>query len=204
MAVLSDIRSDIKSDLFITNTTYDTQIDRAIRSAIRIYRKKRFWFLKTISSDITLPSSSYSVALPDDFSAPAEFELLVSGTWKRDGDSFDYFEFDRLKREYWKQSPLESGTPQACAIQNGILYASCTADQDYTIRATYYRQDASLPTADQTSIWFDDGYDAIRSRAAQIFKRESKNYKATDEDGSIADGYLAVLEQQTQAYTGGR
>lgn len=203
MAVLSDIRSDIKADLFITNTSYDSQIDRAIRSAIRIYRKKRLWFLKAVDT-IQLSSGASSAALPSDFSAPAEFEILTDGVWKYDGNGFDYLEFDRLKREHWTHSSLDSGTPTACAVLNGTLYVSHLADQAYTIRTTYYMQDETLPTESQSSIWFDDGYDAIRSRAMQIFKRESKNYKATDEDGSIADAYLEALSTQSIAYTGGR
>lgn len=203
MAVLSDIRNDIKADLFITNATYDSQIDRAIRSAIRLYRKKRLWFLKAFDT-VELASGESSVDLPDDFSAPAEFEILVDGVWKSDGNGFDYYEFDRLKREYWTHSPLDSGTPQACAVVNGTLHVSHLADQTYTIRVTYFMQDASLPTESQSSIWFDDGYDAIRSRASQIFKRESKNYTPDKEDGSIADAYLGALADQSIAYTGGR
>ena len=179
-----DIRTRIKSDLIINSTDYDTQIIAAIQSALRQLRGKRYWFLKEIGT-LTLLSGASSVALPDDYSAPYEFELINNGTRCGDGFGFDYLTFDRLKREYWLTSPLQTTQPVACATFGSLLYVSCLANDNYSIPITYYKQDVTLPDAGDTSVWFDDGYDVVRTLAQFIFKRDSLAFTVGEEDGNM-------------------
>lgn len=203
MTVASDIVDQIKSDLVINGTDYDTQILNAIRSALRQYRGKRFWFLEA-SDTLTATIGSGTVALPSDFSAPRSFELLYQGSRLSDGEGFDYLTFDRLKREHWTTNPLQTTNPRACAVFANTLYLSCLADAAYSIPITYYKQDAALPAASGTSVWFDDGYDAIRTMAQFIFKRDAQGFMATEEDGDMARGALDRLGETHIAHMGGR
>jgi len=204
MATLSDLRDQIKSDLILTGTAYDAQVDNAIRSALRKLRGKRYWFLKKMD-DLTLVSGNYSVALPDDYGAPYMFELLYNGYRASDGQGFDFLTFDRLKREYWVTNPLVTTVPIACATLNDALYVSCIADQNYTIPITYYQQDATLPVSDSdTSVWFDDGYDLCRVLAAYMFKHESQGYTVNEEDGALVALYTKYLDEDHVAREAGR
>lgn len=192
MALASDIRDRIKSDLIINNTDYDTQILGAIQSALRQYRGKRFWFLEDFGT-ITTGAASNTVVLPSDFSAPSSFELLYSGCRLDDGGGFDFLTFDRLKREHWRTNPLQTTVPVACAEHGGRLYLSCISDAAYDIDVTYFKQDATLPAASETSVWFDDGYDAIRTLAQYIFKRDAQAFTPGEEDGALAEAALIAL-----------
>lgn len=203
MAIASDIIDQIKSDLVINGTDYDTQILNAIRSALREYRNKRFWFLEA-SDTLTTVTDSETVALPDDYAAPLSFELLYGGCRLGDGNGFDFLTKDRLKREYWTTDPLQTSVPQACAEYGGVLYLSCLSNAAYSIPIEYYKKDAALPGASQTSVWFDDGYDAIRTRAQYIFKRDAKGYSVTEEDGAMAREALHLLGEVHAARKAGR
>lgn len=205
MSTLSTVRNHIKSDLFIEDSTvYDAQIDNAIRSALRQCSSKRFWFL-WVTGSVTLESGNTTVTLPSNFGVVDAVNIIYSGNRLRDGNGFDLLHYDRLRSEYLDKQTLSSGRPKACAVMNNLLYVSHTADADYTIVLDYYRKDATLPSGDSaTSVWFDDGYDVIRSLAMWIFKREAQGYTATDEDGANAAYYMKQLSERHLSMNWGR
>jgi len=205
VATLSTIRDHIKTDLFIIGSTdYDAQIDNAIRSALRLMWGKQFWFLQT-SQSITLATSATSVALPTNFSAPNTFRLSASGVWLGDGRGFDFLGYNRFEREKLRDTTLLTQQPSACAILGSTLYVDCTSNADYTISCNFWKKDASLPTSSgDTSVWFDEGYDVIRSRAMVIFKREAQGFTVADTDSSLADYYYNALCQTAAQVEGGR
>lgn len=204
MANVSDIRDQIKDDLVIVGSTdYDNQIDKAIQSALRALRKRKYWFLEK-KDNLTLASGDSSLTLPTDFSCADTFQLISGGTRLRHNYGFDFLDHNDLEEVYYDVDPLPTGQPAACAVLNGTLYFSHIADQAYTIPAVYFQQDATLPTASQSSVWFDDGYDVVRSLAQLIFKRDSQHYTAAEEDGNMYDRYLNTLDRQHERYEGSR
>jgi hypothetical protein len=207
MATLSDVRTSIKSTLVVNGTDYDTQIDDAIRSALRQQRGKKYWFLKKIGT-FTLSSGNSSAIITStltDFSAPDTFSISDGSTWYQDGRGFDFISYEKLERDWLVSATLPSGRPLACAVFDGTLYTSHLANQNYTIRASYYQQDATLPaTGAATSIWFDEGYDLIKALAMYIFKRDDQQYSLTEEDGSRVRDCIAALNQTSLNYEMGR
>lgn len=203
MTDVADLRDHIKSDLTLNGSDYDTQIVNAIYSALRQYRGKRFWFLKETDTTMTLLAGTNSVSLPANFGAPGEFEIVANGLRKGDDNGFAFYDYDRLKREYWQTSPLPTDTPEACAVANNKLYVDCLAVTDFTIYPTYYKKDSTLNLS-TVSVWFDDGYDAIRTLAQYIFKRDAQGMTATEADGDMAQGALARLEETHLAREAGR
>jgi hypothetical protein len=184
MTTASDIVTRIKADLEINGTDYDTQILDAIQSALRQLRGKRYWFLRDYTT-ITTTSSSETVALPSDFSALESVDLIANGSRLTSWTGFQLLDFPSLRQIFWTTDPLYTGTPQACAVLNNTLYLSCLASAIYSLPIVYYKQDITLPTASDSSIWFDDGYDVVRSLAQFIFKRDSQGFTATEEDGDM-------------------
>lgn len=204
MATLSDIVDDIKNDLVITGSDYDSRIKGAVRSSLRQLRKKRYWFLKT-SDTITLISGDSSVSLPSNFGVDFSFSFVSGGKRYKDGDGLDFLTYDRLQSEYHTISPLNTGTPRACAVWGTTLYFSDIADTNYTIDCLFYAQDATLPTVDSdTSIWFDDGYDLVKAMAQFIFKSSTPEFEATASDESLVKLYSGELDRQNENYFGGR
>ena len=204
MTSLSDIRSQIKSDLVIVGTDYDTQIDNAIRSALRALRKRKFWFLE-VTDDLTLAASASTLTLPDNFGTAGTFDIINGSERLVNKRGFDFLDYNKLRNLFYRVYPLPTAQPEACAVSNGTLYFSTIADKAYTVPAVYYQQDATLPTSDaNTSVWFDDGYDAVRSLANMIFKRDSQHYTRTEEDGDMYNRYMLMLNRQHERYEGSR
>lgn len=203
MAILSDMRERIKSDMSIVGTVYDAQIDDAIRSALRELRNRKFWFLEATTT-LTLLTGASSVALPANFGSGGEYELIADGMRYSDGHGFDIVGYDVLKRDYWNVSPIPTGTPEACAVFGGALYVSHIAAADYSIPITYYKKDAAEPSASETSVWFDDGYDVVRSKAQHTFKRDSQQYTVSEADADMMQMHMTNLERRHEQYEAGR
>lgn len=193
MATLSTMRDRIKSDLVLSGSAYDAQIDDAIRSSIRFYTARPLWFLEQ-KTTLTLASGDDSVSLPSDFAAELRdgVRILISGTYYANNSGFDRQEWDVLEADY--RYALSSGTPRNWAIYAGSIFVDALASDNYTISISYIKKDATLPTGDtDTSVWFDEGYDAIRTRALAIFKDESLEYQNSQADWARADRYWAEL-----------
>jgi hypothetical protein len=200
MATHNDIINRIKRATERTGTTsYDTQISDAIHTALRAFRGRKMWFLHT-TGDVTLVSGQSSVTLPTDFSLIETARLLVNGRYWTDKDGFDYLPFNTLQERY--RNNLQSGTPRRCAIKDRTLFVDTTADTDYTISLSYFAQDATLPTGDQTGIWYDEGEDAVFTRALAFFKDVDAEYSDTTADYARADRSFANLQTQHN-YRGG-
>lgn len=201
MATLLDIRNRVKRATERTgSTSYDTQIDDAIRTALRALRGRKMWFLHT-TGDVTLVSGQSSVTLPTDFSLIETARLLVNGRYWTDKDGFDYLPFNTLQERY--RNNLQSGTPKRCAIKDRTLFVDATADTDYTISLSYFAQDATLPSADgDTSLWFDEGEDVVFTRALAFFKDVDAEYADVTADWARADRAFANLQTQHN-YRGG-
>lgn len=200
MANLLTLRTRIKADLSVNGTEYDTQVDDAIRSALRNRRGAEFWFLEKTDT-ITLTSATNSVSLPSDFANPISFRLSSGGVWKGQKNGFQFISYNKLETEYLQSVTLATGIPAYCAVLNTTIYTDKLASSSLTIQCRYYRKDASLPTDDtDTSVWFDDGYDVIRADAMLLFKRESQQFTATEEDGQLAAYHYGKLCERAQKY----
>lgn len=202
MATLSTIRNRIKSDLELSGTARDSQIDDAIRSAIRWYNGSQLWFLQKKDA-VTLLTGNDSVALPSDFGSlkPRSGRLPYSGIYYSQGYGFDQYTWAELNGRF--RSNLTSARPTKYAISGSTLYVDCLADGDYAIELTYFKKDATEPTGDSgTSFWFEEGQDAIRARAMAFFKDEAQDYETAANDWARADAYFSKLIEQSNQYTG--
>lgn len=193
MATLSDVRERIALSVRRNDTTVDyPMIDECIRSAIRMYQGKPMWFTRVVDT-VTLTTGSSSVAMPSDYAGYPSFRILINGYYYSDGRGFDYHQnFDDFNSEF--RSKLISTRPSACSVLDSTLYVDCLADNDYSIEVTYNKKDLTLPQSDgDTSVWFDDGVDAIRTQALAMYKDEDLEYEVSDKDWARAAYYLNEL-----------
>jgi len=201
MATLLDIRTAIKGALIIEGTEEDALIDNAIRAAIRLMQRKRFWFLHKITT-VTLSSGALSVSVPDDF-AMMDTVGLIDGTNRyTENNGFALLEYDNFKDQYLTTNIAYQGRPLACSLFNKTLYASHAPSADTTLEFTYYKKDITLPTADgDMSVWFDEGYDVIRSLAQYVYEKEWRGNP--DADQAITLTYQKQLKNDHQFYERG-
>ena len=191
MATLLDMRTRIKSALAIQGTEFDTDIDDSIRSSLLELQQGRMWFLEK-KGTVTLLDGADSVALPDDFGSGKNARILINTVYRGETQGFIKHDFRTLEEVY--RRTLYDGYPQNYAYYGTTLYVDVTANADYPIDLTYYQKDVTLPTDDtDTSIWFDDGYDAVRTLAMAMFKDEVEGYDTAPADWSRAENYASKL-----------
>jgi hypothetical protein len=199
MTNTADIIAHIKSDLVLSNTEeYDSQLLSAVHSALRRQRGARYWFLFGFTSlNTTASSESIDIrAQVPDFGAISKAEAIYNGQRYTDKMGFAKMDFAQLRAKYWQQSPIPEGQPYAYAERNGTLYLSHKAPSVYTLQMEYYKQDASLPALSGTSIWYDEGYDLIKSLAQYIFKRDAQGMLPQEADADMVDVAKAALDKQ--------
>ena len=201
MSNLSTIRSSIKAALVINVTTYDSNIDEAIRSAIRLLQRKRYWFLQTTGT-VTLLAGESSVSAPADFAMADKFYLIDGNYRKTHGSGFDFLEYDRFSAEYRRDATVAVGTPIACALRNTTIHFSHAPSANKSVIVDYYKKDTTLPTADEDiSVWFgDEGYDLCRVTAQFIYEKE---FLQGQPDPAVTITYQRRLDQDHERYERG-
>lgn len=195
MTTVQDIVNVIKADLTINGSDYDSLLVRAVQSRLRELRGKRYWFLRGYST-LTATASSETINVTStlsDFSVIDSLDLIANNYRFTDGNGFDFLSFDRLRAQFWINSTVPTGQPVAWAIVGNTIYLSHKAASAYSLPISYYKQDATLPAASESSIWFDDGYDVIRAGAQYIFKRDAQGMTLEEADRDMmlmAEGAL--------------
>lgn len=160
------ILSDSKRD-----SSYLAPIGYAIVSAIKRYEHMRIW-LNSARDTLTLNSGDDTVALPTDLKAINSIKLIDStGQVYSEGYEFDQMTLIELEETQYI-SPKPTQRPRKWAVENLTLYVDSLADDDYTVIISYFKKDASYPSADgDTSIWFaDEAIEMIRYQAMAIFE----------------------------------
>lgn len=184
MATVTDIVNDIKADLTLNGSDYDARLVRAVQTRLRELRGKRYWFLRAYST-LTTTANSETIDVTDtlaDFSVIDSLDLIANGSRFTNYEGFNRMSFDDLRATYWTESTIQTGTPEAWSIQDTAIYLSHKASTTFTLPISYYKQDATLPAAGGTSIWFDQGYDVIRAGAQYIFKRDTQGMTLEEAD----------------------
>lgn len=197
MTTLADMVTDISLRLVLNGSGKDTEITNCIYQAIRMNQRKRYWFLRKIDS-VTLTVGAGTVSVPTDFSVIESVDLIYLTQRYTNKTGFRLLDFDEFKRLYMISTTMPSGTPTACALLNRTLYVNYLPTVEMTLDFTYFQKDAALPSSAQTSVWFDDGYDLIRSTAQYLM--ESSVLQNPDASPSEMNGMQAVLDEQHTFY----
>jgi hypothetical protein len=190
MTTVGDIRDDIKSRLAIQGSEYDSLLVSSIQSALRELRGKRYWFLRSYTT-LTATASSETLnitAQVSDFSVIENIDLI-------DGNqryTLLVKDFNKLQNDYWQTVPLQIERPTAYAVLGGTLYLSRKCVSAYSMPMVYYKQDATIPAASESSIWFDDGLDLVRATAQYLFKRDAQGMTLQEADSDM----VAMTEER--------
>ena len=199
MANLLDLRTRIKNALAIQGTEFDTDIDDSICSALTELEQEPMWFLQK-KDTVTLLTGNDSVSLPSDFAAPFNARVLINNVYRDKQSGFQKQDFTVLEDLYRKQ--LTSGYPMNYTYWAGSIYVDVTANADYTIDLTYLQKDAVKPSDDtDTSVWFNEGLDAVRTLAMAMFKDDVEQYDSVGNDWAKAERALNKLRERNTYYS---
>lgn len=199
MANLLDLRTRIKNALAIQGTEFDTDIDDSICSALTELEQEPMWFLQK-KDTVTLSTGNDSVSLPSDFAAPFNARVLINNVYRDKQSGFQKQDFTVLEDLYRKQ--LTSGYPMNYAYWAGSIYVDVTANADYIIDLTYLQKDAVKPSDDtDTSVWFNEGLDAVRTLAMAMFKDDVEQYDSVGNDWAKAERALNKLRERNTYYS---
>lgn len=173
MATLGDMRTRIADELQIDQTTFLTDIDRAIFSAIEFYNDRDFWFLDTAPTNVLLSATTqYSLlaALPGRSEIRDIVLQLSPGK-----DPMIY----RTRTEWLALdfSETYTGVPLYWSIYNDSLMVLPLPNRTYTAVVWYSLRNSMTASASASSVWTNEAEELIRLHAeADILQNRMKDF----------------------------
>jgi len=180
----------------INRTDLTTQIQSAIKSAIQFYKTHRFNFNEGKSVRNTADGDEF-VGLPSDYLEVDTLGITVSSRYyqlmQRTHESLD--------KITWSDGSYK-GFPIMYAIyeQNIRLYP--IPDGTYELKMTYLRSLSDVSATGDTSSWFTDGEELVRTHAKiDLLENIIRGPDAMNEAGSLRMRENEVLRNMRSAST---
>jgi hypothetical protein len=134
-----------------------TQIQRAIKSAVRHYSRERFWFNEARSTASTTSSTEF-YAVPSDFLEPDILKITVQ--------SYDY---PLIERDWEYLEEVDSsnyiGQPTDWGYFANQFRVYPVPDGMYVLTLSYLKSLETLSATTDTNAWMVEGEELIRARA---------------------------------------
>lgn len=160
MSTLGEMVRRIREDID-RGSNYDARIKRAIESAIKFYKARRFGF-NVKRAYAVLTSGNEYLSLPTDW-IEADFLQL-----QRDNDRYPMQEvtYDWIEDQYGPTD--ERGQPYAYAIQHRTLRLYPIPDRTYTLMLSFQyelKEVSQSASNGVTNAWMTEGEELIRKHA---------------------------------------
>lgn len=143
----------------INRTDITSNIQDAIITAIRFYRKEKFWFNQTTDT-VTATIATRTTALPSDWEAPVFARLQISTSIYQPVSLIPY-----SLNEEWYLSDSMQGIPDEYSIFGSTIYWRPIPIISYTVYLSYIKQITEPTGSNDTSSWFTDAEALIREHA---------------------------------------
>lgn len=167
----------------LNRTDLTTQIQYAIKTAIKVYDKQRFWFNESRSFTFSTVAAQEFYTSSDNSDIP---NLLAIDTVQIAITSTDKYLLQRVPYEQIEaissNGTVDQGQPTWFAYYNKQIRLYPIPDAAYTIRVSGHWALTDLSLTTDTNNWMTDGEILIRSRA----KRELYTHVIRDLDGAAA------------------
>lgn len=181
MSTFGQMQDRIADELNRTDLT--SQIQKAIKSAIKVYDKQRFWFNESRSFTFSTVGGQEFYTSSDNADIP---NLLAIDTAQIAIASTDKYLLSRVSYEEMEATSAngtsDEGQPTWFAYYNKQLRLYPIPDAVYTIRVSGHWALTDLSLTTDTNNWMTDGEILIRSRA----KREIFTHVIRDVEGVAA------------------
>lgn len=168
----------------INRTDLTSAIQDAIITAIRFYRKEKFWFNQTTGTVIAT-ASTRTTAIPSDWEAPVTARLEITTNTYYPINLANYSELE----ERFLSTSMQ-GYPEDYAIFGNNFYWNPLPIQNYNVYLSYIKQIALPSNSSDTSSWFTDAEGLIRQHAKGVLFQD---YLYASDKSAAAFG-LAKME----------
>ena len=167
----------------LNRTDLTTQIQYAIKTAVKVYDKQRFWFNESRSFTFSTVANQEFYTSTDNTDIP---NLLAIDTVQIAISSTDKYLLERVPYEQIEaissNGTVDAGQPTWFAYYNKQLRLYPIPDGVYTVRVSGHWALSDLSATSDTNNWMTDGEILIRSRA----KRELFTHVIRDVEGAAA------------------
>ena len=175
----------------INRSDLTSQIQKAIKTAIKTYDKDRFWFNESRSFTFSTVAGQEFYTSSDNTNIP---NLLAIDTIQVAITSTDKYLLQRVPYEQIEaissNTTVDQGQPTWFAYYGKQLRLYPIPDAVYTVRVSAVWALDDLSATSDTNAWMTDGETLIRSRA----KRELYTHVIRDTDGAAAMAQAEITE----------
>lgn len=181
----------------MSRTDLTAAVASEINLAIDFYQRRRFSFLETQATAITVAGQEF-MALPADFGSMDSLTITVNGAQYVVSEQ----RYDQL--EVWAFS-TSTGQPTDFAVYNQQLRLYPIPNDAYSLRMSYVRELQPLSADDDTNAWTTDGERLIRSRVLwTLYATRIKDFEAAQAAKALENEELDQHERVTsvQLFTG--
>lgn len=201
MATLGTMRTRIADELQIDATTFATEIDRAIFSAIEFYNDDDFWFLESTPTNILFTATTDYVlgtVLPGRSQindvllqiTPTRSPLLYRGLTELLEYSYD----DSF-----------TGEPLYYTINADVLILRPKPSRTMTAQVWYSLRNSMTASATASSVWTNEGEELIRIHAEMdILENRIKDYDEAMKKSIRLQRLIDKLDEKTVKRRGSR
>ena len=173
MATFGQIQDNIASNINRAGLTSDIQ--RAIRNAIKHYETEAFWFSDSNTSLVTASGTqSYTLSVTDGYSAIHQVIINSNGT-RYELKQKSVAEINRLN------SSGTTGEPSRYAEQNGLLVFYPIPNATFTVSINYATKFATLSATSDSNGFTVHAEDLIEARAEWYLKlRKVRDFQGAE------------------------
>ena len=178
--------------------TLTSQIEKAIKTAIAAYERRRFWFNEARSVTFNTVDGQEFYTGSDQSAIPTLLEidrikLTISGSDQIDLERVPYSELEHDSSSL----TVDEGQPTSYAYYGQSLRLYPIPDAAYAVRVSGVSELATLSATTDTNAWMTDGEALIRCRA----KRELLTHVIRDSESAreMAEAESAELRSMIQA-----
>ena len=150
----------------INRSDITTNIQSAILTAIRFYRKEKLWFNQATGT-VTASQGVRTTALPSDWQAPVFLRLEITT-----GSFYPITQENYTKLEDWYLGTSQQGFPEFYAVYGSNFFWFPIPIQNYTVYLSYIKQLTEPSGSADTNAWFTDGEALIREHAKGLLYQD--------------------------------
>ena len=192
MATYLETQTRIANELSRSDLT--AEIKLAILTSIEYYKRRRFWWNESTTTDVTVASTAY-VALPTDL---VELDMLQI-TIGSNITELDKRSYDEIVT--WRANS-SAGQPTDFALYQNRVELYRVPDDVYTLTFHYVKQLTTLSADADTNTWLTEGEELIRCHAKKIlYVHNLRNTAAGQDMQAMEDQVLLRLESHNQRRT---
>jgi len=157
MATLGEMTTNVAN--YLSRADLNTEIQDAIRRAVKYYERKMFFFNEGhTSASLTTSSSQAAYNVPDDFAY--DLNLMFTNNGHR-------YPLEKRTQQWIESIDVSDifGQPSYYSVYNGQIHYYPVPNQSHTVSLTYIKKAQSLTAVGSSNLFTLNAQDLIEARA---------------------------------------